>query len=255
MKHRILSFLLLLTVVIGATANVPSNLKNETLNYKVMFRWGLIHKQAGTAKLSIKTHGEHYNTLLTARSDSWADRFFKVRDTLSGVVERHGFVPLRYENLSHEDGDYKHDVVTYTHSGNKVSAKCVRKSQKKKETHPTTKTIQLDATGVTMDMLAMYYYMRYLDYNKMSQGTTTKLHIFSGSKKELLTITYAGEEKLKYDGKSHHVYHIKFTFTSDSGKVTSDPMDAWISADSERIPLKLEGKLKVGKVQCLYTRL
>ena len=29
-------------------------------------------------------------------------------------------------------------------------------------------------------------------------------------------------------------------------------MDAWISADARRIPIKLEGKLPVGKVHCLY---
>ena len=30
-------------------------------------------------------------------------------------------------------------------------------------------------------------------------------------------------------------------------------MDAWISTDAQRIPLKLEGTLPVGKVQCFYT--
>lgn len=29
-------------------------------------------------------------------------------------------------------------------------------------------------------------------------------------------------------------------------------MDAWIGTGSQRIPLKMEGKLPVGKVQCFY---
>lgn len=253
MKRHVILLMLLFVAAIGLSASVPSNLKNETLKYKVMYRWGLIHKQAGTAKLSITTHGDHYNTLLTARSDPWADRYYTLRDTLSGVVTRNGFIPQRYENIAHEDGDYKHDVITYHHSASKVSATCVRKVQKKKDAKPSTKTTNLESSGVALDMLSMYYYMRYLDYNKMSNGATTKLHIFSGSKKELLTIIYDGKETIKYDNKTYHTYHIKFTFTTDSGKETSSPMEAWISADDERIPLKLEGKLKVGKVQCLYT--
>ncbi len=40
---------------------------------------------------------------------------------------------------------------------------------------------------------------------------------------------------------------------SDGGKKTSDDMDAWISADARRIPVRLEGKLPVGKVHCVYT--
>ncbi len=30
-------------------------------------------------------------------------------------------------------------------------------------------------------------------------------------------------------------------------------MDAWISTSHDRIPVKLEGKLPVGKVRCFYT--
>lgn len=244
----------MLAAAISVAAQVPSNLKNETLNYKVMFRWGLIHKQAGTAQLSIRSHGDRYRTLLTARSDPWADRYFRLRDTLSGIVLKDGFRPERYENISHEDGDYKHDIVSYDNTSTKtVRATCIHKSKKKKNANITSKTINLESTGVALDMLSMYYYMRWLDFPRMSSGQTSKLHIFSGRKKELLTITYQGKEKLKYDGKNYQTYHIKFTFTSDSGKQTSDPMDAWISADNDRIPLKLEGKLKVGKVQCLYT--
>ena len=31
-------------------------------------------------------------------------------------------------------------------------------------------------------------------------------------------------------------------------------MEAWISTAPDRIPLKLEGKLPVGKVQCFYMK-
>ncbi len=39
-----------------------------------------------------------------------------------------------------------------------------------------------------------------------------------------------------------------------SGAKTSDDMEAWIAAGSSRIPLKLEGKLPVGKVHCIYVK-
>ena len=62
-----------------------------------------------------------------------------------------------------------------------------------------------------------------------------------------------GIEEAKSDNKTYQCYHITFIFTSDGGKKTSDDMDAWISADTKRIPIRLEGKLPVGKIHCVYS--
>lgn len=247
----------LLNLILGLALSVialsASNITDETLHYKVMFKWGLINKQAGSATLSVRNVGENYHTRLTARSASWADKFYSVRDTLTGVIRRDGFRPVRYENVSHEGGDFKHDIVTYDYSGHGVKANCEHNWRKKKEKDLKTQRKELAAEGVAMDMLSMYYYMRYIDYPKMKPNEQKRLHIFSGKRKELLTIKYLGQQNVKIEGKEHKCYHISFTFTSDGGKKTSDDMDAWISADSRRIPMKLEGKLPVGKVHCLYT--
>ena len=111
----------------------------------------------------------------------------------------------------------------------------------------------ISATGTTVDMLSVYYYMRSIDYANMKNGQVMKLNIFSGKRKELLTIKYLGTEKVTCDNKTYNCYHITFTFTSNGKTKTSDDMDAWISTDSRRIPVKLEGTLTVGKVQCFYT--
>lgn len=240
----------LMTVVLSLSA---ATLPDETLNYKVMFKWGLINKQAGSATLSIRNAGEHYHTKLTARSASWADKFYSVRDTLTGIIRREGFRPLKYENVSHEGGDYKHDVVRYDYTGAVVKANCEHNWRKKKEKDLKTQQRVMESEGIAMDMLSMYYYMRSIDYPAMKINEVKKLHIFSGKRKELLTIKYRGEQNVKVDKTEYKCYHISFTFTSGDGKKTSDDMDAWISADSRRIPIKLEGKLPVGKVHCLYT--
>jgi hypothetical protein len=102
-------------------------------------------------------------------------------------------------------------------------------------------------------MLSAYYYMRQLPFESWDKGYVLTVNIFSGKRKELLTIRYVGTETITTDKKSYTCYHVKFLFTSDGRKKTSDDMDAWISTDSNRVPIKLEGKLPVGKVQCYYT--
>lgn len=73
-----------------------------------------------------------------------------------------------------------------------------------------------------------------------------------GSKKELLTITYMGRQTVQLNGENLPAFYINFNFTRH-GKVSSAPIEGWISADDRRIPLKVEGQLPVGKVRALYT--
>ena len=86
----------------------------------------------------------------------------------------------------------------------------------------------------------------------MKPGTKKSINIFSGKRKELLTFTYSGMDNVKINGKNHSAYKVTFTFTSDGRKESSDPIQAWVSTDEQRIPLKLIGKLKIGQVQCIY---
>lgn len=227
-------------------------LQNETIKYKVIYKWGLVHKQAGTATIKLTRSGGKYHSVATARSDPWADRFYRLRDTLRSSMNAVDYTPVRYEYVAHEDGKYSHDVVLFSKTGNTVTGQCSRTRKRKDATVPTTEKRVLKAEGVTVDMLSSFYHLRTLDFNNMKPGEKKSINIFSGKRKELLTFTYFGIEKLKIDGKTHDTYKVTFTFTSDGKKKSSEPIQAWVSTDTQRIPLKLIGKLKIGQVQCIY---
>lgn len=248
----------LLSLVISFMAFFMSandiSFNNEKVHYKVMYKWGLINTQAGTVTLTITNKGDNYITKLTARSEPWADKYYMLRDTLNGVIKKNGFLPMFYEKKAHEGGVFKHDIVKYSRSGNKVFGYCTRIKRDEDETSGGKKEHIIQGTGTTVDMLSVFYYMRAVNYNKMKKGEDMKLNIFSGKFKELLTIKYLGIENVKFDDNTtHKCYHITFTFTQNGNKKTSEDMDAWISVEPHRIPLKLEGTLPIGKVQCFYT--
>lgn len=225
---------------------------NESLDYKVKYKWGLINKQAGHATLTLRNVGEDYIVKLTAASEPWADRFFEVRDTLNGVIGRDGLQSKFYEKIAHEGGEYKHDTVKFGYIGTKVTGDCTRRVVKK-GVERVNQQLSLEAEGTTVDMLSAFYYMRAIPYEQWHAGQSETITIFSGKRKEDLTIKYHGVETVKADKKEFRCYHITFIFTSDGGRKTSDDMDAWISADSRRIPVRMEGKLPVGKVHCVYS--
>lgn len=251
MRRFSLLIISLLTLAALRAANpLP---QSETLNYKVMFKWGIVQKQAGRATLQLKQQGNTFIATLFARSEPWADRFYSLRDTLTSTMSATDVLPTRYERIAHEDGKYARDVITMTRQGNTVSGQSTRYRRKKATDPVTSSTITLQADGPTVDLVSVFYYLRTIDFSTLTDGHSHTINIFSGKRKELLTITYHGKEDLKLDDNVYPTYRISFTFTDEKSSKTSDDIDTWIWANDTRIPLKLEGKLKVGKIRCLYT--
>lgn len=227
---------------------VPS----EKLTYDIMYKWGVIHKKAGSVTISTTPGASNrFGARLTGATAPWADKFYKVRDTLRGTIDSRELMPYRYEKIAYEGGDFNHDELTFSRSGNTTTAKVIHRRKRKKDTEVSVTEKTLRAEGATLDMLTAFYYMRHIDYSKMSPGQTVKLNVFSGSQKEILTIHYVGVENVEVGKATHPAYHITFTFTSGSGKKTSDNMDAWLARTATRTPLLMEGKLPVGKVRAV----
>lgn len=258
--RAIITFATLLAAALSAAAlnhddsSTAFDGNDETLTYNVMFKWGLINKKAGSATLTLRNQADRYVTQLTAASEPWADRFYEVRDTLNGIIDKKDFRPLFYEKIANEGGDHKHDVVNYkyneAHPDSGIIGLCTRKVYKKGKLKVDEQR-ELTSDGTTVDMLTSFYFMRHLPYDTWTPGHSEVVTIFSGKQKERLAIDYSGIVNLKVGDSERPCYHITFVFTSDGSKKTSDDMEAWISADNRRLPMRLEGKLPVGKVHCI----
>lgn len=236
----------MLTLLVPIKA-VAVDYSNERLNYEIVYHWGVIWKHAGDATLSInKTSGGYYSQLV-GKTRSWADKFYPVRDTLKCTMNKN-LQPLKYEKLTHEKDYYAHDIVSFSYYYGSTRAKGTRIRRGKPNAE-----IDLTANCQAYDMVSVFYMLRNLDYSQMSTGKPVSTVIFSGKQKEYLTITYKGKENIKMrDGVKREAYHIKFRFTQEGGKKSSDNIDAWMSTDTKRIPLLLVGKLPVGEVKCYY---
>lgn len=225
---------------------------DESVNYNIYFKVGFIHKQAGRAKLILQNDGNRYSVALYARTEPWADRFYRVRDTLLSSFDIHTLAPVRYQRIAHEGGRYAWDIIRFSHDGNTVNGDCKRYRRGKKDKETSESTLSLTAQGVTVDLLSSFYYIRSFDYLSLKPGDTRTVNIFSGKRKELLKITYLGKETIKINKEKVDTYKINFTFTSEGKKKTSDPIEAWLSISPGHIPLKLVGHLKIGQIQCFY---
>ena len=237
-----------LSIVLSPAINALT-ITNETLNYQVVYHWGVVWKHAADITLTTTKTSDGYSSRLTGKTRSWADKLYTVRDTLKCTMTNN-FRPLKYEKLTHENSYYARDVVQFTNSSASTSAKCTRYRKNK-----PTANISLSANGVAYDMLSVFFMLRNIDFAKMKSNNTYSTWIFSGKQKEVLTIKYVGIEQLQLRDKSRHqAFHIKLKFTQDNGKKSSDDIDAYISTDAQRIPLMVVGKLPVGEIKCYYAK-
>lgn len=250
---RKLLSILLLCLMAAIPLYVSAN-PSESLHYKVMFKWGLINKKAGTADLVLTPGADYLKATLTAKNEPWADGIYKLRDTLISHMDPVTMTPSYYERIAHEDGKYARDIVRFNQTEKIVTAHTERYRRKSDGAEPTSALNTLSASGVTVDMVSAFYYLRKLDFSRMSPGQSVTVNIFSAKRKELLRIIFRGKEKVKIDNKSYDTWRVSFTFTTDGAKKSSDNIDTWIETTGEHIPVKLRGKLKIGSILCLLER-
>lgn len=221
----------------------------EELHYVVSYKWGLIQKAAGDAVYTIVDKGDHFDLKMTGTTRPWADKVFFVRDTLMGTISKASNRPLTYIKSSHEKGKYVRDVIHYNYSGSSVSGEAVRTKQNKNGELETEKKI-LEANGDVFDMLSIYYYLRTVDFSKLVNGGTVKVHMFSGSKVEELTVRCEGKEKFTLNDKTQtEAYHLKFSFTTQGKKKSSDDIETWVAVSTPHIPYLIVGNLPIGQVR------
>ena len=249
MMRKLFVSILAVVGLVMAPVTQALTLGDESLNYHIVYHWGIVWKHAGDATLSVTKTGSGYNARLTGKTRSWADKIYPVRDTLKCSMNN-SFRPLKYEKLTHEKSYYAHDIVAFNNSANSTSANCTRYRKDKPKVN-----LSLSTNGVAYDMLSVFYMLRNLDFDKMATSKVYKTCVFSGKQKETLTIKYLGIKPLQLRDKSRHqAFHLKLSFTQDNGKKSSDGIDAYISTDANRIPLLVVGKLPIGEVKCYYAK-
>lgn len=250
MKQALITLLMLITVCGTVQA---TDFNNETLHYVVSYKWGLIHKDAGDATLSLRRNGSHYNAVFTASSRKWIDRFYVLRDTLLSTMNVEDLSPVSYKKITSENGHRQRDELKYSKARGITKGDVTK--YRIKDGKWTAKKSSLTASGPVFDMLSVFYYLRALDYDKLAtQNHVYKVTIFSGSQCETLTIRSYGKETIKLRDKSKcEAYKISFKFTQRGGKKSSEDINTWISTDADHIPLYMVGKLPIGEVRAYYT--
>lgn len=223
----------------------------ETLQYEVHYRWGLINANAGVATVkSEQLPGDSkFKATLTGRSVNLLGHYYEAGDMLVGTMMSDTFQPVYNERITRESGEFTIEKVVYSHGGPTAAGESVKTLPDGTEVRTR---VSHYAGGLTLDLLAVFYYIRQIDYQQMHPGQSVTVNIFAGNTPEVLTVTYQGQETFDFRGTPREVFRIDMSFQgAGGGSGTSDRMSALISTSDSRIPLVVDGRLKFGHLHCL----
>lgn len=245
MKKLGIIALSLMCVAAAGAWTVP----DETLHYGVRYKWGLIDAHAGVAKLTTVNDraAGTFTATLSGKSIDLLGHYYAATDTMTGTIMANDYRPVYTEHITREAGEFTIETITYDHSGDSSDGNIVK-------TLPGGKVLRSRvshyAGGLTLDLLAVFYYIRQIPYDDMQPGETVKVNIFAGKTPETLEVTYNGRQTRPVQGEEMATFSIALEFSTQTPTEATDKMKIWISDDARRVPVQINGSLKIGHIEC-----
>lgn len=219
---------------------------DETLHYSVRFKWGVIDANVGIA--TVTTHNipgsDSFEATLSGKSINLLGHYYAASDNITGTILLQPQQPSNNAALTSRHGEFSIETITRNANGPSNNGPVTAHL-------PDGKVIRTRessyASGLSTDLLSVFYYMRQIDYTTATPGATFNINLNVGNHLDNLQITYTGPEQATFAGEEKPSRHITLSFTV-GGK--SDRMDVWIADDEARTPLFIQGTLSVGRMEC-----
>ena len=222
------------------TARTEAFGPGETLTYSV--KYGFIKGGEGTFSVrDTIIDGRKVNHIVCGgRTTGVADMVYRVRDSYEGYMDAATQLPVMCKrNIA--EGRYRYnDQVVYDHQEGRMS-KTVRRRNKPVE----NKTEEMP--DKIMDIVAAFYHARNNAFDdRLTPGDTIFYETFFSNEIFPLNIRYKGKEMVKTVLGPRMCY--KFAPVTEKGRSFEgdDNMHLWITADANRVPVKIKFDMKVG---------
>jgi len=171
-----------------------------------------------------------YHIHSTARSSSFFDNFFKVRDSNDSYIDAEYFRSLCFKQQIRE-GRYKRDKnIVFDHSN-------MTATNHKNEIFPIPEN--------ALDVLAALYWIR---EQNLTTGISFHIPVNSGKKSFNMEVRVTGKEKIKISGKKYSTVIVE-PMLQDAGIFLSKGyLKIWMTDDDAHIPVKMQSEIAVGSI-------
>lgn len=241
MKKYLLIVLALLMTQITAAQDDPAFGAGEWFKFKMSYSGWM---KAGNATLTVKDDKINDKDVFHVIGKGWTTGaikwFFKVKDRYESYFDQSTGLPYKFVRDINEGGHTKDLEIEFDQINNK--AHIFNKKHNKRSVVETKPNVQ--------DMVSTFYFLRNnLDVDSMEIGDEVQTDMFFDGENYGFKIKFLGTEVLRT--KFGKVKCLKFRPYVMAGRVfkEEESLTLWVSADKNRIPLRIKADLAVGSLR------
>ena len=238
-KQLFFIFVLFFTIVTFGQEKPVAFKDGEWLKFKMSYSGFL---KAGEATLSLKEENLNGKKILHAtgkgKTTGMIKWFFKVNDNYQSYFDKQTGKPYLFKRKIDEGGYKKNRQITFNQDKNTAYVEDFRK-----------KTDTLISVNGPQDMISTFYFLRSYNTNGMKKGEEINIDMFFDDKSYPFKLRFLGNETLKT--KFGKIKTQKFRPIVQSGRVfkAQESVTIWITADDNKIPIKMNASLSVGSLR------
>jgi hypothetical protein len=222
--------------------------KGELLEFRLSYGWFTLGKaEMKTADNFEKRNGkECIKVDITGKTAGLLGAFSKVDDKWGAVVDRNTFLPY-YSYRDLQEGNYRLDEKVYfDYDSMRVRADYF---DVKNNVPKPSKHFDIEKE-YTLDMIGGLMLTRSLDYRGMAKGDTIKVDAFFDKEFYDFSLLYMGIENVKTKVGKINCHKIVPVMPDNKLFNGENSVTLWISADANRLPLKVEADMFFGTAYC-----
>ena len=177
-----------------------------------------------------------HHLILSGRTTGLTNSLFGLKDTYESFVDKETLLPVKAIR-SIKEGSYKrYNELVFDRENNKVFSKLSGEHDVVKGVH---------------DILSAFYFARIKLFNSdLVKGQTLKIDTYFSDKPFLLQFKFMGYETINTKmGKIKCYKFIPLVETGGAFK-NEDDMHIWISADKNKVPVRVQFDLFIGSLRC-----
>ncbi len=201
--------------------------------------------KAGNATLEVKESKIKGKPVYHVVGKGWTTGaikwFFKVKDRYESYFDKETGMPYKFIRKIDEGGHTKDIEIDFNHE--KQEAFVENKKYKTKKTIATEKDVQ--------DMVSAFYYLRNnYETDDIKVGEVVSLNMFFDEENYNFKLKFLGRETIDTE-LGGRMKTLKFRPYVMAGRVfkEQESLTLWVSADENKMPLKIKADLAVGSLQ------
>ncbi len=216
----------------------------EEVHYDVLYTWGFLQIKAGKVQFKVQqTPQQQADSIYHLKSIGLSlpryDWIFQVRDTFESWVQMPAFKPLYYRRSTHE-GNYS------VQNSLQLEPPYIISHRQNSRT-----ALQVDSMAYVsdrFDLQTAVYFVRQIDFSRLKEQDIVSLNVIIDGTPYNMSIQNLGLETVKQKGEKYDCYHLVTDVIEGSIFKPHQKIDIWLSADKQRIPIKVEAPIIVGRV-------